>query len=89
MANYYSTLDDIVLTFSNIELVNGFDEISIRFERTNKDGFDFAEGKLPNNLFYKTYGFTEEELMELEEYLRRNAFLIWEMAREKESGSVA
>ncbi|WMJ89753.1 hypothetical protein [Anaerocolumna sp. MB42-C2] len=89
MANYYSTLDDIVLTFSNIEQIKGFEEISVRFERVNKDGFDFAEGKLPNNMFYKTYGFTEDELMELEEYLRRNAFLIWEIAREKESGSVA
>ena len=89
MVNYYSTLDDIVLTFSNIEQVNGFDEISVRFERANKGGFDFAEGKLPNNMFYKTYGFTEDELMGLEEYLRRNAFLIWEIARERESGFVA
>ena len=33
-------------------------------------------------MFYKTYGFSEDELMELELYLRNNAFLIWEIARE-------
>jgi hypothetical protein len=84
MKNYYSTMDDIVLTFSSIEEINEFDSITVRFERTNKNGFDFAEGKLPNNIFYKSYGFSEDELMELENYLLRNSFLIWEIAREQE-----
>ena len=83
MGIYYSTVDDIVLTFSKIHKNGIFDEIDFRFERPNdKGGFDFAEGKLPNNMFYKTYGFSEDELMELELYLRNNAFLIWEIARE-------
>jgi hypothetical protein len=81
MKNYYSTVDGIVTTFSDIEENNGFDEISVRFERANdKYGFDFAEGKLPENVFYKTYGFSEDEIMELQEYLRNNAFIIWQMA---------
>jgi len=83
MKNYYSTVDDIVLTFSNIEEINEFDSITVRFERANKNGFDFAEGKLPNNMFYKSYGFSEDELMELENYLGRNSFLIWEIAKEQ------
>jgi len=89
MKNYYSTMDDIVLTFSNIEKVNEFDSITVLFERTNKNGFDFAEGKLPNNIFYKSYGFSEDELMDLENYLLRNSFLIWEIAREREGASNA
>ena len=83
MKNYYSTVDDVILTFSNIEEINKFDSISVRFERANRNGFDFAEGKLPNNLFYKSYGFSEDELMELEDYLRKNSFLIWEIAKER------
>lgn len=84
MKNYYSTIDDIILTFSNIEEKEGFDEICVRFERPNdKQGFDFAEGKLPNNEFYKTYGFSEDELLELESYLKNNAYIIWEIAQEK------
>lgn len=83
MGIYYSTVDGIVLTFSKIHKNGIFDEIDFRFERANdKGGFDFAEGKLPNNVFYKTYGFSEDELLDLEEYLRNNAFLIWEIARE-------
>ena len=86
MKNYYSTVDDVVLTFSSIEQVNNFDSITVLFERANKNknGFDFAEGKLPNNLFYKSYGFSEDELMDLENYLLRNSFLIWEIAKERE-----
>lgn len=85
MKNYYSTVDNIVLTFSDIEENNGFDEITVYFERpNNNNGFDFAEGKLPNNMFYKTYGFSEDELLELERYLRYNSFLIWEIARERQ-----
>ena len=89
MKNYYSTLDGVVLTFSNIEEIDEFDSIAVRFERINKSGFDFAEGKLPNNIFYKSYGFSEDELMELEDYLRRNSFLIWEIAREREGAENA
>ena len=58
MKNYYSTVDNITMTFSNIEEKSGFDEITVYFERPNdKDGFDFAEGKLPNNMIYKSYFF--------------------------------
>ena len=39
MKNYYSTVDNIVLTFSDIEEKNGFDEITVYFERLNNDGF--------------------------------------------------
>lgn len=44
MKNYYSTIDGIVLTFSDIEEdSNGFDSITFRFERANDSGFDFAD----------------------------------------------
>lgn len=84
MKNYYSTIDNIVLTFSDVEEdKNGFDSITFRFERSNENGFDFAEGALPENQIYKTYGFSEDELMQMQEYLKNNGFLIWEIANEK------
>lgn len=89
MKNYYSKIDEITLTFSDIEEINGFDCITFRFERPNDKGFDFAEGKLPENIFYKSYGFSEDELLQMEEYIRNNSFLIWEIAREKEGKIVA
>lgn len=48
-----------------------------------------AEGRLPDNLFYKSYGFSEDELMDLERYLRNNSFLIWEIARERAGATIA
>ena len=84
MRNYYSTIDETVLTFSNVEEdKNGFDSITFRFERPNNTGFDFAEGKLPENQVYKSYGFSEDELMQMQQYLRNNSFIIWEIARER------
>ena len=61
--NYYSTVDNIVLYFFQIagKKKNGFDEITVYFERPNNDGFDFAAGC--NYLiicFYKTHGFLED-----------------------------
>ncbi|MCI9423255.1 MAG: hypothetical protein HFG81_11175 [Dorea sp.] len=84
MKNYYSTIDGIVLTFSDIEEdSNGFDSITFRFERANDSGFDFAEGKLPENQIYKSYGFSEDDLLQMQEYLKNNSFLIWEIAGER------
>lgn len=84
MQNYYSKIDDIILTFSNIEKdKNGFDAISFRFERKNASAYDFAEGKLPENQIYESYGFSDRELVEMQEYIRNNSFLIWEIAHER------
>ena len=77
MKHYYSTIDQVVLTFSDVEEDrDGFEVISFRFERPNASGFDFAEGKLPENQIYKSYGFSEDELLQMQEYLRNNSFLI-------------
>ncbi len=89
LKNYYSTVDNIVLTFSDIEEKNGFDEITVYFERPNDNGFDFAEGKLPENQFYKCYGFSEEELMKLNKYIRNNASLIWKIAQDEGRKTIA
>lgn len=89
MKNYYSTVNSIVLTFSDIEEINGFDEITVYFERAGENGFDFAEGRLPENMFYKSYGFSEDELLRLNKYLRNNEAIIWDIARERKGISVA
>lgn len=84
MKHYYSTVDENVLTFTDVEEDrDGFDTISFRFERANDTGFDFAEGRLPENQIYRSFGFSEDELMQLQEYIRNNSFLVWEIARER------
>lgn len=45
MTNYYSTINEVVLTFSNISRnKDGFASIVARFERPNATGFDFRSG---------------------------------------------
>ena len=89
LKNYYSTIDNVVLTFSDIEDDKGFDSIIFRFERENSNGFDFAEGKLPEIVFTKCFGFSEDELFQLKEYVKNNSFLIWEIAKEKEGKQIS
>lgn len=85
---YYSKVDDITTTHSAIVEENGMDVVYVRFERPNKTGFDFAEGKIPNFTFDKSYGFSEDELLHLIQYMKNNSALIWEFA-EKGGGENA
>ncbi|MEG0900363.1 MAG: hypothetical protein RSF40_11725 [Oscillospiraceae bacterium] len=89
MCNYYSTINSVVLTFSNILEENGIDVVNVRFERPNDKGFDFAQGKIPHFIFNQTCGFTEDELLQFEKYLRNNSSLIWELAKEKGGEQIA
>ena len=82
MKNYYSTVDNIILTFSDIYETNYLEQIQLHYERSNGTGFDIAEIILPTYHFTKIMGFTEDEIFELEEYSRNNAPLLWEIARE-------
>ena len=80
MKNYYSTIDGNVLTFSDIQTDGLLDYIRVYFERPNDTGFDFAEGSIPGCTFSKTYGFSQDELLDMQEYLRDNQLLIWQLA---------
>ena len=80
MKHYYSTVDDIVLTYSDIRTDRSPAYIKVYFERPNDSGFDFAEGSIPECSFSKTYGFSQEELIDLHDYLNDNKLLIWQLA---------
>ncbi|MEF9960895.1 MAG: hypothetical protein RR776_13125 [Niameybacter sp.] len=83
MKHYYSTVDGVILTHSDIEEKNFLETITLHFERAReKGGFDIAEIILPNYNFTKVMGFTEDDTFELEEYAKNNAPLIWELAKE-------
>ena len=81
MRHYYSTVDGVVLTHSDMMTDVNSRRVIVRFERASSTGFDFAEGMLPECVFNKTYGFSEDELFDLSDYLRCNAILIWDYAQ--------
>lgn len=82
MKNYYSTVDNVVLTYSDMCISQ---ETGVRvyfsFELPIKTGFKIAEGFLPDCVFTKVLGFSEDELFELEAYVKANALLLWELAQ--------
>ena len=80
MKHYYSTVDEVILTFSDIHEEGISTYIRVYFERPNDTGFDFAEGTIPACTFNKTYGFSQDELMNLTAYLKRNELVIWQLA---------
>jgi hypothetical protein len=82
MRHYYSEVDEVTLTHTDIYLTDSGRRVDVRFERPRETGgFDFAEGFLPECAFNKTFGFSEEELFRLEKYLKNNLFLLWEYAQ--------
>jgi hypothetical protein len=81
MKYYYSTVKGVVLTHGDMQETPLGRNVRVYFERQNQNGFDFAEGSLPSVQFYKTFGFSEDELLRLKNYLRNNAPLIWEYAQ--------
>ena len=83
MKHYYSTIDGIVTTFSDVHrsALRG-ESILVYMERANAHGFDTAEFLLPNITCTKYSGFNEEERTKLTEFVRNNSSLIWEIARE-------
>lgn len=83
MKYFFSEMDEVVLTFSDIHTNrDGMEYIRIYFERPNDSGFDFWESSLPSLDIVEAAGFSEEEMTRLKDYARINAFLMWDIARE-------
>lgn len=83
MKHYYSTVNDIVTTFSDIySSPTKGESIIVHLERATEKGFDMAEFILPSIACLRNSGFSEDELLAQEKFVRNNSALIWEIARE-------
>ncbi len=81
MKNFYSEIDEITLTFSNIHTTHdGMEYIRIYFERPTENGFDFLESTIPSLNVKECSGFSGTEAKELLRYAQANAFLMWDIA---------
>ena len=63
---YYSTVNGIIMTHSAL---------------LEKDGFDFLDMTLPGEIVYKSFGFSEDEILKLKRYAKNNSSLIWDFAQ--------
>ena len=87
MKHFYSEIDEITLTFSDIHINrDGMEYIRIYFERPNENGFDYLESTIPSLNVKETSGFNKAEVKELLHYAQTNAFLMWDIARDNTEG---
>ena len=73
---YYSTVNGIIMTHSAL-----LEIVKVHFERPNDDGFDFLDMTLPGEIVYKSFGFSEDEILKLKRYAKNNSSLIWDFAQ--------
>ena len=75
--------DSLTMTYSAI--VTGKDQkkmVRVRFERANDNGkADFAEGVIPDCRIQSQNGFSNEEIVQLEQYMQANLEDIKEKAK--------
>ena len=89
MKNFYSEVDDVTLTYSDIKsTADGMEYIRIYFEKPIEGDFAFLESVIPGLDIKETEGFSDVEVKELLDYANRNAFIIWQLAKEG-SASIA
>ena len=83
MKNYYSTIDKVVLTFSDVKKdSDGFEYLETYFEKPCDGGFHYSKWMLPDFKCTNSFGFSEDDIMNQENYLRNNLLLLWEIAKE-------
>lgn len=83
---YYSTMNEIVTSHSEVLTEDGFEYIKVHYERPNATGFDFLDLKVPGAFTVGSFGFSEDEILNLKEYARDNEPLFWEFARDGGGG---
>ena len=55
---------------------DGGDNLVVRVEIEEAPD-SFCEWRLPDIFCYKSYGFSEEDLLKIKEYIRNNQMLMW------------
>ena len=65
----------------NQTLEAGTYKAKITYDCFTSDG-KLINGNIFSNQIYKSYGFLENELMQMQEYIKNNSSLIWEIAKE-------
>ena len=74
---------ELKFTYTGILLnKKGEKVVRVCFEKQEKEGRKFAEGVLPEGKIDASFGFTEEEIAKLEEYLKEYSADIMHKARE-------
>ncbi len=61
---------------------DGGSNLAVRIER-KQDPRAFCEWRLPDVICDKSFGFSEQEILDIEDYLRDNESIMWDDYREE------
>jgi CRISPR/Cas system-associated protein Csx1 len=71
----------VTMTYSSLLLKDGKKAICVRFERKTLHEIHYAEAFLPDYKIQKQSGFSEDEILHLEDYLKINKDFILEESK--------
>lgn len=80
MYPYITLADDTEILHSHIIEEDGITKVEVHFERPTEDGFDIARCVLPSYKWIRREGFSDEEITMFEQFLMRNAHLLYKYA---------
>ena len=78
----HSTEETLTMTYSSLLTKNGRKAICVRFERNNSADTDYVEAILPECKITKQKGFSEDEITQLQLYLKFNKDEILKSAKQ-------
>ena len=81
MYPYITLADETEILHSHILEVDGVTNVEVHFERPTEEGFDMARCVLPDYSWTVREGFSDEEIATFEQFLMRNAHLLYKYAR--------
>jgi hypothetical protein len=64
--------NSVTMTYSSLLLKDEKKAICVHFERACEQGVHYAEAFLPDYRIQKNFGFSKDEIIQLEEYLKLN-----------------
>ena len=77
MYPYIVLADETEITHSQIIEKEGIQYVEVHFERATENGFDTARCVLPDYRWTKIIGYTDLEIEKFNEFLKRNAHLLY------------
>lgn len=80
---YMTLTDETEIVHSQIIEEQGEKKIIVHFERPTENGFGSARCELPSYRWILQDGYSDAEISDFEELLKKNTWQIWESASDK------
>lgn len=80
---YMTLADETEIVHSHLIEQDGAEKVVVHFERPTENGFDSARCEFPAFQWVLQNGYSDAEISDFEELLKKNTLQIWEYASDK------